>query len=60
MNALLIASDHAGFGLKEKLRKYLEQKGVEVKDLGTYSKERCDYPEYAYKLAKGIASGEYK
>ena len=60
MSELLIASDHAGFTLKEKLKKYLNKKGIAVKDLGTYSKERCDYPEYAYKLAKGIASGEYK
>jgi len=60
MNALLIASDHAGFTLKEKLKKYLSKKGIVVKDLGTYSKERCDYPEYAYKLAEGIASGKYK
>jgi len=60
MNELLIASDHAGFILKEKLKKYLNKKGIVVKDLGTYSRERCDYPEYAYKLAKGISSGEYK
>lgn len=60
MSKLLIASDHAGFPLKEKLKIYLEKKGVSVKDLGTYSKERCDYPEYAYELAKGISSGKYK
>ncbi|MDD5281814.1 MAG: ribose 5-phosphate isomerase B [Candidatus Omnitrophica bacterium] len=60
MNALLIASDHAGFVLKEKLRRYLEQRGIKVKDLGTYSKERCDYPEYAYSLAKAISLGQYK
>jgi ribose 5-phosphate isomerase B len=60
MSALLIASDHAGFVLKEKLRKYLGQKGIEVKDLGAYSKERCDYPEYAGKLAEKISTGEFK
>jgi len=60
MSKLLIASDHAGFPLKEKLKIYLEKKGISVKDLGTYSKERCDYPEYAYELAKGISSGKYK
>lgn len=60
MNKLLIASDHAGFILKEKLRVYLEKKGIGVKDLGTYSKDRCDYPLYAYALAKEISSGKVK
>lgn len=60
MNEILIASDHAGFVLKEKLKRYLQKKGIAVKDLGTYSKERCDYPEYAYNLAKAISSGKYK
>ena len=60
MSKLLIASDHAGFTLKEKLINYLTKKGIAIKDLGTYSKERCDYPEYAYKLAKSIASGKYR
>lgn len=58
MSALLIASDHAGFTLKEKLRKYLGQKGVEVEDIGTYSRERCDYPEYAGRLAQLVSSGK--
>jgi len=60
MSKLLIASDHAGFVLKEKLKAYLDKKGLTVKDLGTYSKERCDYPEYAYNLAKDVSSGKYK
>jgi len=60
MSKLLIASDHAGFALKEKLKSYLTKKGIGIEDLGTYSKERCDYPEYAYKLAKNISSGKYK
>ncbi len=58
MKKLLIASDHAGFTLKEKLRKYLAEKGVSVEDLGTYSKERCDYPEYAARLAGMISEGK--
>jgi ribose 5-phosphate isomerase B len=60
MNKLLIASDHAGFVLKEKLIAYLEKKAIGVKDLGAYSKERCDYPLYAYELAKIISSGKFK
>jgi len=59
MDTILIASDHAGFSLKEKLKLYLRQKGLETKDLGTYSAQRCDYPEFAYSLARGISSGKY-
>lgn len=60
MSKILIASDHAGFILKEKLKKFLESKKFAVKDLGTYSKERCDYPIFAYNLAKDISSGKAK
>ena len=60
MSDLLIAADHAGFALKEKLKDYFDKKGISVKDLGTYTLERCDYPEYAYALAKAISSGKSK
>ena len=60
MNKILIASDHAGFDFKEKIKPYLLKKGLRVRDLGTYSKEHCDYPEFSYKLAKEISSGRYK
>lgn len=60
MKKILIASDHAGFKLKEQLTPYLKGLGLKIKDLGTYSPERCDYPELAYKLAKEIAAGRSK
>jgi len=61
MKRMLIASDHAGFSLKEKLKSYLEKKfQLKVKDLGTHSSARCDYPEFSYKLAKLISQGRYK
>lgn len=60
MRPILIASDHAGFFLKERLKAYLERKGIPVKDLGTHSDERCDYPEYASSLAKKISSKRFK
>lgn len=59
MKTILIASDHAGFALKEKLKPYLQRTGLGVKDLGTYSDERCDYPEFAYALAKAISERRY-
>ena len=60
MTPILIASDHAGYVLKETLKTFLENAGFEVKDLGTYSKDRCDYPKFAFALAKAISSGKYK
>jgi len=60
MTKLLIAADHAGFALKEKLKTYLQKKSISIKDLGTYSSDRCDYPLYAYDLAKNISSGKFK
>ena len=60
INKVIIASDHAGFSLKEKLKPCLENKGLTVKDLGTYSPERCDYPGLAYNLAKEIRQGRFR
>jgi len=51
---IAIASDHAGFWLKEKLIRYLTQDGYEVKDLGTNSDESTDYPEFGHALARYI------
>lgn len=53
-----IGSDHAGYEYKEMIKKYLEEKGFEVIDKGTYSNERTDYPIYAEKVAKAVANGE--
>ena len=53
-----LASDHAGFALKERLVEYLLQNGYSVKDFGAYSTESSDYPDYAHPLAAAIAAGE--
>lgn len=50
--------DHGGYDLKETVKKYLEEKGYEVVDCGCYSKESCDYPEFARKAATKVANGE--
>ena len=59
MRPILIASDHAGYRLKEKLKPYIEKNGLKVKDLGTYSAKRCDYPDFAYRLAKEISAKRF-
>lgn len=56
---IAIASDHAGFCMKEFLVKYLLGKGCAVKDMGTYGTESVDYPDYIHPLAEAIASGEF-
>ena len=43
---IAIASDHGGYQLKEAVREYLESRGIEVLDLGTYSEESVDYPAF--------------
>lgn len=60
MKRIVIACDHAGFALKEKIKLFLEKKNFKVNDLGAYSPARCDYPATAYSLAKEIAQGKYK
>ena len=55
-----VACDHGGLRLKEVLKNYLETNGYMVEDFGTYSEDSCDYPDYASKAAKAVASGECK
>jgi ribose 5-phosphate isomerase B len=55
---LAIGCDHGGYNLKEKLKKYLQEKNIEVVDCGTNSTERVDYPDYAEKVGKIVAAGE--
>ncbi len=52
-----VASDHAGFPLKQFVLQYLEEKGMEYKDYGTYSDRSCDYPDFAHPLADDIEAG---
>jgi len=53
-----LASDHAGFSLKEKVKAYLASKGIESVDYGAFSDERSDYPDFAHKAAEGMLRGE--
>ena len=57
---ILLGSDHGGYAFKEKLKKHLEQRSLMYKDIGTYSTESCDYPDYAKKVAKAIAAKKAK
>ncbi len=58
MKPIAVGSDHAGFELKQKVMKHLEERGLEYKDYGTYTAESCDYPVFAEKVAQAIITGE--
>ena len=51
-NLIVVGSDHGGFGYKEFLKNYLEEKGYTVVDCGCYSEESVDYPDFALKCGK--------
>ncbi|MBI1810227.1 MAG: ribose 5-phosphate isomerase B [Gemmatimonadetes bacterium] len=55
-----IASDHAGFEMKEKLKARLTALGYDVQDMGTSSEASTDYPDYAHPLAEEVSTGEVK
>lgn len=57
---LAIANDHIAVEMKNHIKKYLEEKGHTVVNLGTDSAERCDYPIYGKALAERVASGEFE
>jgi ribose 5-phosphate isomerase B len=55
---LALGSDHAGFLMKELVKKHLEAKGHEVRDCGTDSTESVDYPDYIFPAAESVAAGK--
>jgi ribose 5-phosphate isomerase B len=60
LEKIIVASDHAGFRLKEKVVKWLISNRYEVRDLGCFSEDSVDYPDYAHPLAAAVVSGEFK
>ena len=55
---IIVGADHGGVELKDLVKIYLEKKGYEVVDVGTYTSDSCDYPVYAHRLCKKIQEGE--
>lgn len=55
---IALGCDHGGFAIKEAIKKYLDESGIEYNDFGCYSEESVDYPVYAKKVADAVASGE--
>jgi ribose 5-phosphate isomerase B len=57
---IAIGSDHAGFALKEAVKKHLIDSGHQVEDKGTYTLDRTDHPIYGEKVAKTVVNGQAK
>jgi len=55
---IAVAADHGGFKLKNTIKKYLISNKFDVKDLGTYSEDSVDYPDYGFKAGECIAAGK--
>ena len=59
VSKILIGSDHAGLRLKNEIISHLADMDIDVVDVGTYTADSCNYPDYARALCKKIQSGEY-
>jgi len=57
---VIIGSDHAGFSLKEGVKRILTEMNIEITDVGTHSNESVDYPDFGSRVAEKISSGEFK
>lgn len=57
---IVIGSDHAAYQLKEKIRQYLIEKGMDINDVGTYSEDSVDYVEFGIKVSTMVSTGKYE
>jgi len=57
---LVLASDHRGYYLKDSLKKFLEERKIEFLDVGTFSADSVDYPDFAMLAAEKVSHGDYE
>jgi len=57
---IAIGSDHTGFRIKNVISKILSEKGYEIIDVGTYDEKSCDYPDFAFAVARKVRENEVK
>ena len=60
MEKIIIGCDHGGLELKNEIISHLNKRGIEVTDVGTYTTDSCNYPDYARALCARIQSGEFE
>ena len=56
---IALGADHAGYQLKNRIKKHLDEKEIAYTDFGTFKIESCPYPEFAYKVANAVSVREY-
>ena len=56
---IVIGSDHAAYGLKEKVKAFLVEKSIDIEDVGCYSEDSVDYPDVGIKVASMVSTGKY-
>lgn len=57
---IIIGSDHAAYDLKEKIKAFLVQRGIDVEDVGPYGEEPVDYPDFGIKVASMVSAGKFE
>ncbi|MBW2036869.1 MAG: ribose 5-phosphate isomerase B [Deltaproteobacteria bacterium] len=57
---IIVGSDHAGYSMKEKVKTFLQDRGIMVEDVGTYSEESVDYPDFGKKVARKVSDGRFE
>ncbi len=57
---IIIGSDHAAYALKEKAKAFLINFGIKVEDVGVYSENSADYPDYGIKVAQSVSTGKFE
>ncbi len=56
---IALAGDHERFARKQAIKRYFDNEGIKYDDLGCYSDQPCDYPDFAHAIAKAISDGQY-
>jgi len=56
---IALGSDHGGYGLKELIKKHLQEKGLDIKDFGTDSTTSTDYPDFARAVGEAVVAGDF-
>ncbi|RLB96443.1 MAG: ribose 5-phosphate isomerase B [Deltaproteobacteria bacterium] len=57
---IIVGSDHAGYSMKEKVKTFLQDRGIMVEDVGTYSEKSVDYPDFGKKVARKVSDGRFE
>lgn len=57
---IIIGSDHAAYDLKEKIKAFLVQRGIDVEDVGPHGEDSVDYPDFGIKVASMVSAGKFE